>query len=156
MRRVAEIIYIVEAEREEFLKGIQNPDEETLKVQWLCGVRNQQYFALNDLLFMTFEYKGNNFKEDMNKMAAYLDSKGKLIKMRRKDVPADQRTSTNWWAPVKKLVSLLETKPDFADDEENNDYMCKLDGGMNNLSEINDMSYSEEDWMEELSFWKNI
>lgn len=153
MKRVAEIIYIVEEQREEFLKGILNPDEETQKIQWLCGVRKQQYFALNDLIFMTFEYKGDNFNEDMNKMAAYLDTRGYLVKKRRKDVPAEERKTTNWWAPVKKMGTFLETKPSFIDDSETQDYITKLDGSMVR-SETNDIAYDDNDWNDEVNIWK--
>jgi len=84
MKRVAEIIHIVEGEREAFLEGCLHPDNETQKVLWTCGVRKQQYFSLGELLFMTFEYKGEDFSEDMKKMAAYLDSKGLLVQKRRR------------------------------------------------------------------------
>ena len=65
MRRVAEIMYIVPEKRERFLEESLHPSEETLKVLWKCGVRNQQYFGMNDLIFMTFEYVGNHFRDDM-------------------------------------------------------------------------------------------
>lgn len=102
MRRVAEIIYIVESEREQFLKDVINLDEESKRVLWLCGVRKQQYFILNELIFMTFEYDGMDFTKDMEKMSGYLSSKGVLVQKRRKDVPVNERATTNWWAPVKK------------------------------------------------------
>ena len=155
MRRVAEIMYIVESEREAFLASALHPDEEAKRVLWLCGVRKQQYFALNDLIFMTFEYQGNNFEEDMRKMGAYLDSKGYLVKKRRKDVPAEERTTTNWWAPVKRLGTLFETKPDMGDEERlQKDYVAMLDGCMNEQEEVSDISYAEEDWMEDVYIWK--
>ena len=68
MRRVAEIIYIVENEREKFLNEAINLDEESKRVLWLCGVRKQQYFLLNELIFMTFEYDGHDFYNDMEKI----------------------------------------------------------------------------------------
>lgn len=148
MKRVAEIMYIVEKEREEFLKGALNPDDETKKVLWLCGVRKQLYFALNDLIFMTFEYKGNNFAEDMSKMSAYLDSKNLLIKQRRKDVPPELRDTTNWWAPVKRLGVLLDKSPL---DEEYSDYniLDMIEGS----SDYNDnLAYDEDDWSEGFHF----
>lgn len=144
MRRVAEIIYIVEEERENFLKGAINLTNEESKVLWLCGVRKQQYFALNDLIFLTFEYEGKNFEKDMEKMASYLDSKGLLVKNRRKDVPISERETTNWWAPVKKLGSLLENKP-FEEDEEQ-DYHYYFDGNMS--TKKYDIAYDEDDWSE--------
>lgn len=157
MRRVAEIIYIVESEREDFLKGALNLTKEEEKVLWLCGVRKQQYFALNDLIFMTFEYDGNDFENDMSKMAAYLDSKGLLIKKRRKDVPVEERSTTSWWAPVKKLGNLLDKKPEFEEDmdEFQDNYMAMVDGSMNYKASGNDISFDEDDWTEGVHFWKN-
>lgn len=155
MRRVAEIIYVVESEREQFLQGALFPDEEEKRVLWLCGVRKQQYFALNDLIFMTFEYKGDHFAEDMQKMAAYLESKGHLIQKRRKDVPIEERSTTNWWAPVKKLGTILDTKPDFGDEEDQiqDNYMALLDGCMTVKAEPSDISFHEDEWMEDVHIW---
>lgn len=151
MRRVAEIIHIVETEREAFIEGATNPDLETQKVLWLCGVRRQQYFALNELLFMTFEYEGTNFNEDMNKMASYLDTKGLLVKQRRKNVPLEERENTNWWAPVKRLGAVLITNPRL-DEDTNANLLAMLDGGMKESDEYSNIAYDEEDWSEEFRF----
>jgi len=151
MRRVAEIIHIVEKDRQAFIDGAINPDEETSRVLWLCGVRKQQYFALNELLFMTFEYEGNDFAEDMNKMASYLDGKGLLVKQRRKDVPANKRDESNWWAPVKRLGSILETSPIKEPDKEYN-LMDMLDGSMGDYGSYRNISFDEDDWSEGFHF----
>ena len=148
MRRVAEVMYIVESEREEFLKGALNPDEETKKVLWLCGVRKQQYFALNDTIFMTFEYEGNDFVTSMEKMASYLDSKGLLVKTRRKDVPTDQLKTTSWWAPVKKLGTVLESDPGFQETEEFLD--VEMLGMSSNFSKYSNISFDEDEWAGEV------
>lgn len=158
MRRVAEIIYIVENEREEFLKGCLNMDQEACKVLWLCGVRKQQYFALNEFIFMTFEYDGQNFKEDMQKMSAYLESKGHLVEKRRKDVPVEEREATNWWAPVKRLASFLDEKPVFEGDEDEllkESYMASDDGSMSMKFAAEDIAFDEDEWMDTLQIWKN-
>lgn len=151
MRRVAEIIYIVPEEREAFLNGAINPDDETANALWLCGVRKQQYFALNDYLFMTFEYNGSDFNSDMAKMAAYLDSKGLLVKQRRKDVPSAERSTTNWWAPVKRLGSILDTAP-HKDDELLYNLMDYLDGAMSSNSSYGNTAYDEDDWSDSFHF----
>lgn len=144
MRRVAEIIYIVESEREKFLNEAIHLDEEAKRFLWLCGVRKQQYFMLNELIFMTFEYEGVDFYSDMVKMSAYLNNKGVLVRKRRKDVPVSERETTNWWAPVKKLGTLLEHRPVFDSDEEEMDRQSMLSGYT--VSDDFDISYSEEDW----------
>lgn len=151
MRRVAEIIYIVPEEREAFLNGAINPDDETANALWLCGVRKQQYFALNDYLFMTFEYNGSDFNGDMAKMAAYLDSKGLLVKQRRKDVPPAERSTTNWWAPVKRLGSILDTAP-HKDDESLYNLMDCLDGAMSSNISYGNTAYDEDDWSDSFHF----
>ena len=151
MRRVAEIIHIVEDEREAFLKGALNPDEEAQKVLWMCGVRNQIYFALNELIFMTFEYHGDDFASDMKKMAAFLESKGQLVSLRRRDVASDLRGSTNWWAPVKRLGALLTQSPFDGDGKSwDDDYMAMLDGCMEDNDSYNDISFDENDWSDDI------
>lgn len=148
MRRVAEIIYVVENEREAFLDGAIHPDAETERVLWLCGVRKQQYFSLNEFIFMTFEYEGNDFNGDMNKMALYLDSKGLLVKQRRKDILPEKRSTTNWWAPVKKLGTVLDHKPAIKESV-NYNLMDLLDGSMTEYDSYSNISYDEDDWSEE-------
>jgi len=156
MRQVAEIIHIEESKREEFLKGAIHPTEEEQNVLWLCGVRNQQYYALNELIFMTFEYDGKNFKEDMDKMASYLETKGHLVKNRRRDVAVEDRACTDWWAPVKKLATILESEPVSIakDTKSQHEYMAMLDGCMGINDSNNDISFDEEEWMENLMIWK--
>lgn len=151
MRRVAEIIHIVESEREAFINGAINPDIETQRILWICGVRKQQYFALNELIFMTFEYEGNNFTEDMKKMASYLDGKNLLVKERRKNIPVDKLDTTNWWAPVKKLGTTLESNPGV-DDENTINRSDMIDGSMKDFSHYSDISFSEDDWSEGFHF----
>lgn len=150
-RRVAEIIHIVPEKREAFLQGALNLDDETANVLWSCGVRKQQYFSLNELIFMTFEYKGQDFDSDMRKMAIYLDSKGLLVEKRRKDVPVDERETTDWWAPVKRLGTVLDSKPKSEEDLQLN-IMDILDGAMKNESTYSNTSYDEDDWSEGFHF----
>lgn len=152
MKRVAEVIYVVDSEREAFLKGALNLTEEEKKVLWMCGVRKQQYFAVNDMFFMTFEYKGNNFKEDMNKMASYLDSKGLLIKTRRKEVPIEDRRKVSWWAPVKKLGSLLESNPFENETELDVECMEMLNATATAGGGSYDTSFDEDDWTDSIHF----
>lgn len=151
MRRVAEIIHIVPEKREEFINGAINLDKESEKVLWMCGIRKQQYFALNELIFMTFEYDGNDFKGDMQKMASYLDSKGLLVKARRKDVPTEERDTTDWWAPVKRLGTVLDIKP-VSEEELNYDIMEHMDGSMSTSDYYGNISFDEDDWSEGFHF----
>lgn len=82
MRRVAEIIYVVPEQREEYLKTHLNPSEKVSQILWIHGIRNQFYFALNDLLLMSFEYEGKDFYKDMAAIAAYPEMKDYLVQTR--------------------------------------------------------------------------
>ena len=150
MKSVAEVMHIVPEQREEFLKNVLNPSEEDKKALWSCGVRNQQYFDLHGLIFMTFEYEGHRFGEDMKALTAYLREAGHLIEKRRRDLTVAQRDTTNWWAPVRKLGSLLTETP-FVGMEEDTSwqeaYLAMTDGSMS--SQETDTAYDEEDWVED-------
>lgn len=148
MKRVAEIIHIVPEERDNFLKGAITPDPETKRFLWDCGVRKQQYFALNELIFMTFEYAGMDFQQDMARMAAYLESKGHLVEKRRRDIPEELRETENWWAPVKRIAALLDVEPEKTDSDSHREHIAMLDGGMAPIDPKYDIAYDEDDWTE--------
>ncbi len=154
MKRVAEMIYIVPEKREEFLRKWLNPSMETQQILWLHGIRNQYYFQLNEFILMTFEYVGNQFKEDMDGIAAYPEIDALLVKKRRKDVPEEERAVTDWWAPVKRLGSILTESPMPEDREEElsltEQYHEMLSGYMARDSIKYDISYDDDDWSESI------
>lgn len=153
MRRVAEIMYIIPEERETFISDSVNPDEETRKMLWMCGVRNQQYFGMNDLIFMTFEYDGHHFDRDMAAMAAFLASRGHLVAKRRRDIAPEARQTTNWWAPVKKLGSVLPEAPASVGEEDltwDEMYRAMVGGSMSMADADTDTAFDEDDWTESI------
>ena len=50
MRRVAEVIYVVPEEREAYMNAHLNPSERVAQILWIHGIRNQCFYALNDVL----------------------------------------------------------------------------------------------------------
>lgn len=152
MRRVAEIIHVVPEEREAYLKEHLNPSEDVSRIMWIHGVRNQFYFMLNDLILMTFEYVGKDFYKDMKELAVYPEVGSHFIQKRRRDVPMEERATTNWWAPLKKLGSILTENPMPADEEEElsmeEQYRSMLSGYMAEGVAETDLSYDEDDWSE--------
>jgi L-rhamnose mutarotase len=155
MQRVAEIIHIVPEEREAYLQRCLNPDEESRRVLWLHGVRNQYYFILNDLILMTFEYVGSSFYKDMAEIAAFPRSHEYMVPTRKKDVPADQLETTNWWAPLKRMGGILTSSPFVADEEEEQDfqeqYRTMISGEM--IDEMkNEIAFSDDDWSESVHY----
>lgn len=144
MRTVAEIIHIAPEERDKFLQESLHPTEETLKVLWHCGVRNQQYYGTSNLIFMSFAYVGSNFREDMARMSAYLESIGHLVTRRRREVPPAERSHVSWWAPVKKLGQVDPST--FAVSSWENDCCGPTPHS------LADISYDEQDWVDDFHF----
>lgn len=155
MRRVAEIIYVVPEEREAYMKEHLNPSERVAQILWIHGIRNQCFYAMNDLLLLCFDYDGKHFYEDMAAIAAYPEMKNYLVQTRRRDVPADQQLTTNWWAPLKRLGSTLVESP-MPDDEDEGytleeQYRSMISGEMvRSVAATNDISFDEDDWSESI------
>lgn len=152
MRRVAEIIHVVPEKRYAYLEEHLHPSEDVSRIMWIHGVRNQFYFMLNDMILMTFEYVGKDFYKDMKELAAYPEVGSHFIQKRRRDVPLEERSTTNWWAPLKKLGSILTENPMPADEEEElsmeEQYRSMLSGYMAGGVAENDISFDEDDWSE--------
>ena len=144
MKRIAELMHIAPATREEFLRRELNPDQEILRVLWECGVRNQQYFGMGNLLIKSFEYHGDCFREDMGRMADYLAARGQLIEKRRKDVSREEQDHVSWWAPMKKLGQFLEEAPAGVTGSREYDPMAQ--------HSIVDIAYNDEDWVSDFHF----
>lgn len=149
-RRVAEIIHIVPEQKEEFLNKMMKLDQETQQIMWLHGIRRQFFFELGDSILYTFEYHGDNFKSDMEALTVVFDARNMLISKRLRDTPPEERDTTNWWAPLKRLGSNLTTNPlpDDVDEEElETQYRVWADGAV--LNRV-DTSYDEDDWSESI------
>ena len=158
MQRVAEVIYIVPEEREALLQKCLNPDEEVQQIFWMHGIRNQFYFLIDTVILMTFEYVGHDFHRDMAELAAYPKTKEYYVQTRRRDVPADKLTTTNWWAPLRRAGSILTKNPMPADAGKKytikESYRSQLSGFMWEIEEAEkeDYSFSEDDWSESVHF----
>ena len=154
MRRVQEIIHVVPEKREAYLQLHLNPPEKVAQIMWIHGIRNQMFYSLNDLILMSFEYVGKEFYKDMEAIAAHPEMKEYLVQKRRKDVPAEERDTTDWWAPLKILGSSLTESPMPSDEEEGmtleEQYRSMLNGYMVDGNVNSDIAYDEDDWSESI------
>ena len=78
-----------------------------------------------------------------------------LIPTRRRDVPADQLLTTNWWAPLQRIGGTLLESPMPDDDAEEltqeEHYHAMLGGyTKHNASDDFDFGYDEDDWSESI------
>ncbi|MDO4782328.1 MAG: L-rhamnose mutarotase [Capnocytophaga felis] len=92
MKRFGQVIRIKPEKLAYYRQLHANPWKSVLDKIRECNIRNYSIFLLNDeLLFAYFEYVGDNFEEDMQKMAAD---------------PETQR----WWAETDPCQQPLELK----------------------------------------------
>ena len=153
MIQVAEIIYVVPAEREAFKKNHLEPTQEQLEVLWTYGIRNLHFYQLNDLLLETFDYVGANFHQDMTELTKHPKMQGFFIPTRRKNVPADKLDSTNWWAPVKKIAGKVLTENPIKQDKvytPEEYYRSMVNGITFEAVEEPDISFDGDDWSESI------
>mgnify|MGYP004449294495 FL=1 len=115
-KRVAELIHIVPEEKEAYMEKLLNPSTKLSRILWMHGMRNMQYYSLNELIIMSFDYIGEDFYMDMTLMQENPEVRDFLIQTRRRDVPVEEREKTNWWAPMRKEGRILKESP-MPDDE---------------------------------------
>lgn len=154
-RRVEEIIYVVPQEREAYLESHIHPPKAIAQIMWMHGMRKQFYFALNEMILMSFEYVGDDFQKDMAQMMNHPEMKDFLIPRRRRDVPSSELMTTNWWAPLKRIGGTLLESPMPDDDAEElklEESFHDMQGGYTHKSDIKDpdLSYDEDDWSESI------
>ena len=95
MMRVAQIINLPPETRDEYVRYHAAAWPGVLAQISSCNIRNYSIFLHDDLLFAYFEYVGDDYDADMQRMA---------------DDPETQR----WWDVVKPLQKPLEDRPDGA------------------------------------------
>ncbi len=154
MRQVQEIIHVVESEREAYLEKHLNPTQEIAQILWKHGIRNQYYYGLNNLILLSFEYVGKDFYKDMALIPEYPEMDGYLVKKRRRDVPLEDRDTTNWWAPLKILGKAITENPMASKEDRftiEEKYRSMLSGFMyDSESTTSDIAYDEDDWSESI------
>ena len=103
MKRYGMIIGIKPDKIEEYQKLHAAVWPDVLKIIRLCNIRNYSIYLKDSLLFSYFEYTGNNFKADMEKMAADPVTQRWWDLCKPCQVPLDTRAEGEWWAEMEEL-----------------------------------------------------
>ncbi len=93
MRRFGQVIRLIPGKASEYIKYHASVWPGVLKMIKQCNISNYSIFIKDNMLFAYFEYSGNDFTADMNKMSQ------------------DEET-LKWWDVVKPLMNPLETRQD--------------------------------------------
>ena len=71
-----------------------------------CNIANYSIFHKDNLLFAYFEYIGNNFEGDMQKMAAHEETQRWWDVVKPLMEPAENRKPGEFWADMEEIFHL--------------------------------------------------
>lgn len=100
MTRYASVIGIKLENRAEYERLHADVWPEVLAKIYECNIRNYSIYRYGELLFSYFEYIGNDFNEDIAKMAADPTTQKWWEVCRPLQSPVDDRADGEWWASV--------------------------------------------------------
>jgi len=103
MKRYGMVIGLKPGKLKEYRDYHDNIWPEILQVIERCNIRNYTIFHRNNQLFSYFEYYGNNFKQDMEIMAADEKTKEWWSIMGPMQVPEQDREEGEWWATMEEV-----------------------------------------------------
>ncbi|MCD6156203.1 MAG: L-rhamnose mutarotase [Candidatus Atribacteria bacterium] len=103
MKRYGMVIKVKPEKLEEYKKLHQNVWPGVLKTIKECNIRNYSIFYKDGYLFSYFEYVGDDYEEDMKKMAQdpVTQEWWKLCKPCQE--PLETRKEGEWWAEMEEV-----------------------------------------------------
>ncbi len=106
MQRYGQIIQLLDEKKEKYFELHANPWSEINEMIKACNITNYSIYYRDGYLFSYFEYIGNDFEKDMERMAA--DPKTQewwsLCKPCQKVL--DTRREGEWWSDMEEVYHL--------------------------------------------------
>lgn len=103
MRRMGQIIKLKLEAIAEYERLHANAWPEVLKMISACNIRNYSIFRHGTWLFAYFEYVGEDFAADMQKMAADPKTQEWWTHTDPLQEPLEERAPGEWWATMKEV-----------------------------------------------------
>lgn len=103
VRRYGQLIRLRPEAREEYVRYHADVWPEVLRTIHDCNIHNYSIFLKDDLLFAYFEYVGEDFDEDMAKMAADPKTQEWWAIMKPLQEPVPTRGECEWWAGMQEV-----------------------------------------------------
>lgn len=103
MKRYASIIGVKPEKLEEYKKLHAAAWPDVLKMITHCNIKNYSIYYKDGLLFSYFEYTGNDFEADMNKMAADPTTQEWWAVCKPCQQPLETRATGEWWADMEEV-----------------------------------------------------
>ena len=106
MKRFGQLIGVKPEKFEEYKKYHSEVWPEVLEKIKECNIQNYSIFHKNNLLFAFFEYTGNDFSADMDKMASDPKTQEWWAIMKPMQQPLENRKDGEWWANMDEVFHL--------------------------------------------------
>lgn len=103
LRRYGQLIGVRPETEEEYIRYHANVWPEVLKTIHDCNIRNYSIFLKDHTLFAYFEYVGDDFQADMQKMAADPKTQEWWALMKPLQAPVATRAEGEWWADMQEV-----------------------------------------------------
>ena len=106
MRRFGQMIKIKPEGLEEYKKWHANPLPGVNEIITECNIRNYSIYSRGDYLFAYFEYVGEDFEGDMEKMAASPITQQWWDLVKPLMQPLDDRKEGEFWSDMEEIYYL--------------------------------------------------
>jgi L-rhamnose mutarotase len=103
MKRYGMVIKVKPDKLEEYKRLHANVWPEVLKMIKECHINNYSIYFKDDLLFSYFEYTGENYEGDMERMAADPVTQKWWDVCMPCQQPLDTRNEGEWWAEMEEV-----------------------------------------------------
>jgi L-rhamnose mutarotase len=103
VKRVGQVIKIRTEKIDEYKELHANAWPEILKKIWECNIRNYSIFLKDNFLFAYFEYIGEDFEADMDKMADDPKTQEWWSVCKPCQEPIETRKEGEWWADMDEV-----------------------------------------------------
>jgi len=103
MKRVGSVLKVRSEKLEEYKRYHQAVWPEVLAKITECHIRNYSIFYKDGYLFSYFEYVGEDYQADMDKMAADPKTQAWWAIMKPMQEPLPTRKEGEWWAEMEEV-----------------------------------------------------
>lgn len=103
MKRYGQMIRVKPGKPDEYIALHANPWPEVVDMIRECNIRNYSIFHKDGWLFAYFEYIGENFEADMEKMAADPITQKWWDVCKPCHEPLETRAPGEWWATMQEV-----------------------------------------------------
>jgi L-rhamnose mutarotase len=103
MKRYGMVIKIRPEKLQEYMKYHADVWPDVLDMIEQCNIKNYSIYHKDGWLFSYFEYHGNDFQADMDKMAADKRTQEWWALMKPMQIPLETRADGEWWADMEEV-----------------------------------------------------